>query len=70
MEIKWERARKQRDTERERECVCELGWMAAIASVVNGQLENTSVGTNKIIAFVNVSLISKMRNLATGFSHG
>jgi len=50
--------------------MCELGWTAAIASVVNGQLENTSVGTNKIIGFVNVSLISKMRNLATGFSHG
>jgi len=49
MEIKWERARKQRDREREWECVCEHGWTAAIASVVNGQLENTSGGTNKII---------------------
>jgi hypothetical protein len=39
----------ERQRERERECVCERGWMAAIGSVVNGQLENTSGGTNKII---------------------
>jgi len=45
------------ETEREREresvcvcvCVCERWLMAAIASVVNGPLENTSVEINKIV---------------------
>ncbi len=45
--------------------------MAAIASVVNGLLENTSVKINKIIDICEyVILINKMRNLANAFSHG
>ncbi len=38
-----------RETERERVCGCERWLMAAIASIVNGPLENTSVEINKII---------------------
>jgi hypothetical protein len=50
-EVKGNRAGKQRDRERERVCVCvcEHFQMAATASIVNRPLENTSVGTNKII---------------------
>jgi hypothetical protein len=43
--------------------------MAAIALVVNRPLENTSVEINKIVGICGWSLISKMRNLANGFSH-
>jgi hypothetical protein len=38
------------ETEKERECVCERWLMAAIALIVNGPLENTSVEINKIIS--------------------
>ncbi len=37
------------ETKRERECESERWLMAAIALIVNGPLENTSVEINKII---------------------
>ncbi len=63
---------KEAETQRERECVCEWEhWRkAVVASVVNRLLENTRVKINKIIGICGLSLISKMRNLANGFSHG
>ncbi len=63
----------ERQRERERECVCVCEWehwrKAAVASVVNRPLKNTCVEINKIIGICGLSLISKMRNLANGFSH-
>jgi hypothetical protein len=47
-EIKGEQS-KEAERQRERVCECERWLMAAIASIVNGQLENTSVEINKII---------------------
>ena len=42
-------AKRQRESACVCVCECECRWVAALASVVNGPLENTSVEINKII---------------------